>query len=78
MVKQFKIKFNDLICPKCGEKIYIHKVWDKLAEQYETTDNPNGYTSIIMTSCKCGKRLKVIFDCHETHGHITTVVNKII
>lgn len=77
-MQKFKVKYDNLICPVCGEKIYIHKIWDKLKEQYEPNTGADGYPSILMSNCTCGKRLKIVFDCHEGFGHSTAVVNRII
>ena len=77
-MKKFKVKYNDMICSKCGERLFIKDIYEKLKEQYEPNANESGYISILLSTCKCGNKHKIIFDCHEYNNSITVCVNKII
>ena len=77
-MQKFKVKYDNLVCPECGENIYVHKIIDRLKEQYEPNAGADGYTSILMCKCGCGEKLKVVFDCHEWKDRVVVVVNRII
>lgn len=77
MKKFFNIKFNDFICPDCGQKLYIPDIVKALRIQYEPNTDANGYLSLLNTRCECGNRYKIYCDCHELNDNVTVVVNKI-
>lgn len=75
---KFKMKFNDLVCKKCGDGLYVKNLYEKLREQYESNVGESGYITILMAKCKCGAAHKIIFNCHEYNGQVTVCANKII
>ena len=78
MNKFFRIKFNDFLCPDCGQKLYIPDIKKILHSQYEPNTDENGYLTIITAKCECGNRYKIYCDCHEYDDKITVCVKKIV
>lgn len=77
MKKYFKIKFNDFICPDCGEKLMIPDIIKQLYRQYEPDTDEYGYLSLITADCSCCNRYKIYCDCHDWNDRVTVCVNKI-
>lgn len=77
MKKFFNIKFNDFICPDCGQKLYIPDIVKALRIQYEPNMDANGYLSLINVKCECGNRYKLYLECHEYNDSVTVVIKKI-
>lgn len=77
MKKFFNIKFNDFICPDCGQKLYIPDIVKALRIQYEPDTDAYGYLSLVNVKCECGNRYKIYCQCHELNNRITVVVEKI-
>lgn len=75
---KFSVKFDDMICKKCGEGLYVKNLYEKLREQYEANAGENGYITVLTAKCKCGAAHKMIFDCHEYGGQVTVCTSKII
>lgn len=77
-----KIKFDDLLCPNCGRKLYMHSIYRTAAFILKTRkgfkNNPLG-TKIYLHSdkCRCGQQYKVYFDCHNYNGNVTMIKNNI-
>lgn len=76
-MKKFKVKFDDFVCPACGETLYIQDIYKKLKEQYEKTQTPDGYLVILLEQCKCSKKYKIYCSCHEINNNITVCVSGI-
>lgn len=77
MKKYFKIKFDNFVCPDCGEKLFVPDIIKQLHRQYEADTDEYGYLSFVFADCKCGNRYKIYCDCHEGEDRVAVCVNKI-
>lgn len=77
MDRYFKIKFNDFICPDCGNKLYIPDIIRQLRRQYEVNTDAGGYLSLIIATCECGNRYKIYCNCHDWNGEVAVCADKI-
>jgi hypothetical protein len=77
-LKKFKIQFKNMVCAECFNQLYVDEIYRGLREQYEPNTGAKGYTSILLSKCKCGAKYKIVFDCHEYKDIITACVNHIV